>query len=69
MQWLSQASTTAGGATDQIGYSGEKNCRLWICASRTGRKEGMFYTELNVKDSLFGYCHPLSLDISLKILR
>lgn len=68
MQWLSQASTTAGGATDQIGYSGEKNSRLWICASRTGRKEGMLYAEPSVKESL-GYCYSLSLDISAKILK
>lgn len=40
-QWHNQASTAAGGAADQIGYSGEKDSRLWICASRTGRKKGM----------------------------
>lgn len=42
-QWHNSTTTTAGRAAAQIGYSGEKDCRLWICASRTGGKESMLF--------------------------
>lgn len=66
MQWLNQASTTAGRAADQIGYTGEKDGRLWICASWTGRKEGMLFLESHLKDSLSDGSNVLSVNISAR---